>query len=294
MTSSASPTVRRRRLAVELRRLRGGRTGTTVAKALGWSPAKVSRYELGQGTFPLEEIEKLLEYYGVTEPRRAQLLDLAAEANERAWWDDYTDALSPQYMEFIGLEAEAVSELEWQVEAVPGLLQTEEYARAIHTAHQQVVLDPPGLFERRTAVRMIRQQVLTSRNPPLELSAVIDEAVLLRKVGSEEVMLQQLLHLAEMTQLPNVELRILPLEGESSLMAESFVVFGFSPEHETSRLGDVVSTESVENYFSIEGETDTYTFRLFFLAFANAALSPEASHELILGKARFWRDGAHD
>ncbi|MFZ0001377.1 MAG: helix-turn-helix transcriptional regulator [Trebonia sp.] len=286
MTSSASPTVRRRRLAVELRRLRGGRTGTTVAKALGWSPAKVSRYELGQGTFPLEEIEKLLEYYGVTEPRRAQLLDLAAEANERAWWDDYADALSPQYMEFIGLEAEAVSELEWQVEAVPGLLQTEEYARAIHTAHQRVVLMPPGIFERRIRARMIRQELLTTRNPPLVLSVVIDEAVLLRKVGSREVMARQLRHLAEMTQLPNVELRILPLEGESSLMAESFVVFGFSPEHETSRLGDVVSTESVENYFSIEGETDTYTFRLFFLAFTAAALSPDDSRELVLETTR--------
>jgi hypothetical protein len=89
-----------------------------------------------------------------------------------------------------------------------------------------------------------------------------------------------------MTQLPNVELRILPLEGESSLMAESFVVFGFSPEHETSRLGDVVSTESVENYFSIEGETDTYTFRLFFLAFTAAALSPDNSRELILETTR--------
>ena len=117
-------------------------------------------------------------------------------------------------MEFIGLEAEAVSELEWQVAAVPGLLQTEEYARAIHTAHQQVVLMPPGIFERRVAVRMIRQQVLTTRNPPLELSAVIDEAVLLRKVGSREVMSEQLRHLAEMSQLPNVELRILPLESE--------------------------------------------------------------------------------
>ena len=188
MTSSASPTVRRRRLAAELRRLRGGRTGTTVAKALDWSPAKVSRYELGQGSFPLEEIEKLLNYYGVIEPRRTQLLDLAAEANEPAWWYDYADALSPEYLEFIGLEAEAASELVWQVTAIPGLLQTEEYARAIHTAHQQVVLDPPGLFERRTAVRMIRQQVLTSRNPPLELSVVIDEAVLLRKVGNRAVM----------------------------------------------------------------------------------------------------------
>jgi transcriptional regulator with XRE-family HTH domain len=289
VTSSASPTVRRRRLAVELRRLRGGHTGTTVAKALGWSPAKVSRYELGQGTFPLEEIEKLLEYYGVTEPRRAQLLDLAAEANERAWWDDYADALSPQYMEFIGLEAEAASELEWQVAAIPGLLQTEEYARAVHNAHQQAVLMPPGIFERRVQARMIRRELLTTRNPPLELSAVIDEAVLLRKVGSREVMARQLRHLAEMTQLPNVELRILPLAGGSSLMADSFVVFGFSREHETTRLGDVVSTESVENHLYIEGETDTYTFRLFFRAFVAASLSPDDSRERILQtRQRLW------
>ena len=294
MTSSASPTVRRRRLAAELRRLRGSRTGTTVAKALGWSAAKVSRYELGQGTFPLEEIEKLLDYYGVIEPRRAQLLALAAEANEPAWWYDYADALSPEYLEFIGLEAEAASELVWQVTAIPGLLQTEEYARAIHTAHQQVVLDPPGLFERRTAVRMIRQQVLTSRNPPLELSAVIDEAVLLRKVGSEEVMLQQLLHLAEVSRLPNVELQILPLDSEMSLMADSFLVFGFSPDDESGKIGDVVSTEGVTDELRIEGESDTYMFRLSFNAFANAALSPEASREQIVGKARFWRDGTHD
>ena len=288
MTSSASPTVRRRRLAAELRRLRGSRTGTAVAKALGWSPAKVSRYELGQGTFPLEEIEKLLDYYGVTDGRRAQLLDLAAEANERAWWSEYADALSPQYMEFIGLEAEAAAELVWQVVAVPGLLQTEAYARAVHTAHQRVVhMPPPGVFERRVAVRMIRQQVLTTRNPPLQLSAVIDESVLLRTVGSEEVMLQQLLHLAEVSRLQNVELRILPLESEMSLMADSFLVFGFSPDDESGKLGDVVSTEGVTDELRIEGESDTYMFRLIFNAFANASLSPEASRELILGKARF-------
>ena len=286
MTSSASPTVRRRRLAAELRRLRGGSTtGTTVAKALGWSPAKISRYELGQGSFPLEEIEKLLDYYGVTEPRRAQLLDLAAEANERAWWDDYGDALSPEYMEFIGLEAEASSAMVWQVEAVPGLLQTEEYARAIHDAHQKVVLMPPGGFERRVQVRMIRQRVLTTRNPPLELSAVIDESVLLRKVGSRSVMNAQLQHLAEMAELPNIELRILPLRGKTSLKADSFVVFGFSAEHEASKLGDVVTTESVKSELYVEGETETYEFRLFFSAFAAASLPPGESRELLLETA---------
>lgn len=282
MTSSASPTVRRRRLAAELRRLRGSRTGTTVAKALGWSPAKVSRYELGQGTFPLEEIEKLLDYYGVTDPHRSQLLDLAVEANERGWWEDYGEALTQEYRDFIGLEAEAASELAWQVAAVPGLLQTEAYARAIHAAHQKVVLEPPGVFQRRVAARMIRQQVLTTRNPPLELSTVIDEAVLLRKVGGREVMFEQLRHLAEMSELPNVELRILPLQSETSLKADSFVVFGFGPEHETSKLSDVVSTEGVTDTFSIGGETGTYPFRLIFDAFVAASLSSEASRELIL------------
>ena len=286
MTSSASPTVRRRRLAAELRRLRGSHTGTTVAKALGWSPAKVSRYELGQGTFPLEEIEKLLDYYGVIEPRRSQLLALAVEANEPAWWYDYADALPPGYMEFVGLEAEAASALDWQVAAVPGLLQTERYARAIHAAHQQVILMPPGVFERRVAVRMIRQQVLITRDPPLELSAVIDESVLLRKVGSQEVMSAQLRHLAEIAQLPNVDLRVLPLQSETSLRAEGFVVFGFGPQHETSKLGDVVSTEVAENSLYIEGETDTYIFRLFFGAFARASLTPNDSRELILETAR--------
>jgi transcriptional regulator with XRE-family HTH domain len=286
VTSSASPTVRRRRLAAELRRLRGGRTGTTVAKELGWSPAKVSRYELGQGTFPPEEIEKLLDYYGVTEPRRAQLLALAVEANERPWWYDYADALPPGYMEFIGLEAEATSQLEWQVAAIPGLLQTEAYARAVHSAHQQVVLMPPGVFERRIAVRMLRQQVLTVRNPPLELSAVIDESVLLRHAGSPEVMVEQLRYLAEMAELPNVELRVLPLQSETSLKADSFVMFGFNPEHEISKLGDVVSTEGIEQHLYIEGETDTYTFRLFFQAFVKASLSPGDTREMIRETAR--------
>jgi transcriptional regulator with XRE-family HTH domain len=277
VTSSASPTVRRRRLAAELRRLRGNDTGSKVAKALGWSAAKVSRYELGQGSFPLEEIEKLLTYYRVPEPRRTQLLALAVEANERAWWDDYADALYPEYREFIGLEAEAASALAWQMAAIPGLLQTEAYARAIHKAHQQVVLMPPGVFERRIQARMIRQKVLTERNPPLELSAVIDESVLQRKVGTRDVMSEQLRHVAEMAKLPNVDLRILPLQRDTSLMADSFVVFGFGPE-----LSDVVSAEGVTSELRIEGEIDTYAFRLIFEAFVRASLPPQDSRELIL------------
>jgi len=173
--------------------------------------------------------------------------------------------------------------------AVPGLLQTEEYARAVNTAHQKVVLMPPGIFERRVQARMIRQQVLTVRNPPLQLSVVLDESVLLRQVGTKQVMAQQLRHLAEVAQLPNVDLRILPLQGETSLRADSFMVFGFSSEDESDKLGDVVSTEGATDELHIEGETDTYIFRLIFDAFVAASLSPDDSRELILETVpRLW------
>jgi transcriptional regulator with XRE-family HTH domain len=284
---SASPTVQRRRLAAELRRLRGGRTGGTVASALGWSPAKVSRYELGQTSFPLEEVEKLLNFYGVPEPRRSQLLALAVDANERGWWEDYADVLAPHYMDFIGLEAEAATVAEWQNVAIPGLLQTEEYAHQVIGAYQSVVRMPPGHVERRSRVRMMRKRVLTQRDPPLEFSTVIDESVLLRKVGSADVMLGQLRHCADMAELPNVELRILPLQRQTALMATSYMVLGFSQRDEAGALGDIVSTESQNDAdLDIEGETDTYIYRLIFQALAEAALSREESHDRILSTAR--------
>jgi transcriptional regulator with XRE-family HTH domain len=289
VAGSGSPTVGRRRLAAELRRLRlrGGQTGGAVASALGWSSAKISRYELGQTSFPLEEVEKLLDFYEVSEPRRSQLLALAADANERGWWEAYADVLSAGYMQFIGLEAEAASVAEWQNLAIPGLLQTGEYARQVIAAFQTVVRMPPGHVERRAWVRMVRQRVLTERDPPLELSAVIDESVLLRSVGSRELMSAQLRHLAEMAELPNVEIRVLPLRSEVALMADSFMVLGFSQQREPSKLGDVVSTESLtETGLYIEGETDTYIYRLIFDALAGESLSPDESRGLILQTAR--------
>jgi len=288
VAASGSPTVRRRRLAAELHRLRGNRTGTAVAKALGWSPAKISRYELGRTSYPLDEVEKLLEFYGVAEPRRVQLLALAEEANQRGWWEDYADAISPEYMEYIGLEAEAASVAVWENVAVPGLLQTEEYARRVTATYQVAVRVPPGILERRARVRMIRQEILT-RDPPFMLSVVLDEAVLLRSVGGRELMHSQLRHLATMSELPNLDLRVLPLGQEAPVLAASFEIFGFTPIHETGRLGDVVSTESVHAYFHVEGETDTYLYRLFFQALADASLPPEESRHLIIQTAeRVW------
>ena len=286
MTSSASPTVRRRRLAAELRRLRGTRRAAPIASALGWSAAKISRYELGRTSFPIDEVAKLLEFYGVPEPRRSNLLTLAEDANQRGWWEEYADSLAPEYMEFIGLEAEAESVIHWAITGVPGLLQTEEYARQVHVSYQHAVPIPPGFIDRRVRVRMTRQEVLTTRQTPLRLSVVLDGSVLLRRIGNPELMRAQLLHMAAMSERPNIELRILPLDKGFSPPPGPFLVFGFPAEDETAKLGDVVSIEGLTDNLQVEGEIDTYIYRLFFNTLIEASLSPDESRHLLLRTAQ--------
>jgi Domain of unknown function (DUF5753)/Helix-turn-helix domain len=291
VTTSGSPTVRRRRLAAELRRLRGNRTGVDVARQLGWSTAKISRYELGHGGFPVDEVEKLLDLYRVAQPRRMQLLALAEEANQRGWWEDpeYASALGYDLMEFVGLEAEAVSAAQWQPLLVPGLLQTEPYARRVMSGYAGAVPTPPGILERRVQARILRKDVLTGREPVLQFNVVLDESVLLRDFGGSEIMFDQLRHLTEMAELPNVDLRVLPLRSDASLTADAFVIFDFSPVHETTKLADVVCTESLKSELYVEGETDTYIYRQFFEAVTSTSLSPQASRQLIFESAeRLW------
>jgi hypothetical protein len=266
-------------------------TGGAVARALGWSPAKISWYELGQTNFPPDEVEKLLDFYGVAEPRRSQMLTLAAEAGQRGWWEEYSDVLAPEFMEFVGLEAEADSMAHWQVSVIPGLLQTEEYARQLNTGYHSVIPTPPGVLERLVRVRMIRQELL-SREPAFRLSAVMDESVVLRRIGDQGLMHAQLLHLAAAADLPNVELRIMPLSNrETSLVAESFTIlsFGTGRTGAAGRLPDVVSTEGVTSELYVEGEPDTYMYRLVFQGLVNASLSSAESQRLIRRTAEgFW------
>ncbi|MGH3282798.1 MAG: Scr1 family TA system antitoxin-like transcriptional regulator [Trebonia sp.] len=135
MAVSGAPTVRQRRLGAELRRLRADRTGDEVAAALGWSPSKVSRYELARTGTSVAEVGKLLDYYRVTGPHREQVLALAREASQKGWWETYSDALPEELIALIALEDEASSSWMWQVEVIPGLLQTEEYARQVISAY---------------------------------------------------------------------------------------------------------------------------------------------------------------
>jgi hypothetical protein len=284
MTLLGSPTVRRRRLAAELRRLRGKRSGTQVSRGIGWSATKISRAESGHESLPPTEVEKLLDFYGVKDPLRGRLLELAQDATQRGWWDDYADALNPPLSEFIGLEAEAVSSLQWQADLVPGLLQTEGYVRELSAAYQTVYpTTPPGVVDRFVQARILRQKRLT-QEPVLQLSVVLDEAVLIRRIGDPGIMRAQLEHLADMADLPNVDLRVMPLNRATALMASSFVImsFGSSSSAEAASLGDVVSTESLSTELHVEGEADTYLYRLFFGKLAEASLSPADSRQLIL------------
>jgi hypothetical protein len=233
-------------------------------------------------------VEKMLDFYGVTDPERGQLLSLASEANERGWWEDYADALPDEYQAFIGLEVEAASAATWSVDIVPGLLQTEDYARQLHLGYQAVVPVPPGIIDTRVKVRMIRQKALT-RDPPLELSVVLDESVLLRSIGNQRLMYAQLQYLLQMADLPTVELRILPL-SKVRLAANSFTILSFNSIGGTGGLRDVVNTESVVGSdLYVEGETDTYFHRLVFQSLVDASLSPSEARVLISQTAeRLW------
>ena len=286
MSMPGSPTVRRRRLAAELRGIREsqGKSGDAVAAALRWSPSKVSRYELARTSLKPQEVERLLDYYDITGSRRTLLLQLAKDAARRGWWEEFSDSLSPDYQQFIGLEHEATAISIWHVEVVAGLLQTEAYARHIISSYNRVEPVAPGMIERLVRVRMRRQQVL-DRSLELQLSVVLDESILRRRIGDDRVMYEQLQRLVHEADRPNVTLHVLPLDTQHNVTLESFVLIRFGPEND-AMLQDVVSAEHLRADFSVEGERDTYLHRIAFQMLADEALDTASSRELILETAQ--------
>src|ERR1700745_1861382 len=162
MIAPSSPTVRRRRLAAELRGIREdrGKKGDTVAAALKWSPSKISRYERARTGLRPREVERPLDYYEITGARPALLLGRAEDAAQKGWWEEHADSLSDDYKQFIGLEHEATSMAIWHVDVVTGLLHTEAYARHIISSSSHVEPIPPGMIGRLVGGRMRRQQGL--------------------------------------------------------------------------------------------------------------------------------------
>jgi len=215
----------RRELGAELRRLRGDRRAATVATALGWSESKLSRIETAHTAISEEDLERLLAAYCVRVEDRARLHDLGHRGRVRAWWTPYRSSVPDPYDEFVALESEATFISEWESQVVPGLLQTDEYARAVIEAGADV--GDQGVAQRRLALRMARQAVLT-REPPPSLLMVLDEAVLYREVGGVEVLRRQVAKLTDDSRRPGVELRILPFSaGAHAGQGESFLVLEF-------------------------------------------------------------------
>ncbi|GGS82518.1 transcriptional regulator [Planobispora rosea] len=296
MARDVSPTVSRRRLAAELRRLREDAhlTGGQVAKALGWSTSKISRIENAQVGAQKDDVATLVSHYGVSEEWRDLLLELSRESEEKGWWEDYADVLSESYSTYIGLEAGASELVTWQGLVVPGLLQTAAYARATMRTTSLFLPALPGKAARLVHVRMRRQRLL-DEDPPLRFTALIDEAILRRRFGTAETMQQQLRHILKIAEFPHVVIRVLPLHVNHPSLPSSFVLLKFPERERLGRLhGDVLYLENALDATFEEGEETTYGFDMFFQQMVEESLSPEESLALIAEEARLADPGGND
>jgi len=288
MSASPRPSVRQRRLAAELRRLREDRrlTGDDVAAELSWSTAKVSRIENARTGARISDVRRLLELYGVNGPHLDELVALAQDAAEKGWWEEYRDLIGG-YPDFIAMEAEASSIRQWESHVMPGLLQTEDYARSVISGWNALATITPRELERRLEVRLRRQQLLQRVPRPAELSLVIDESVLRRRVGNASVMRAQIEHLLTLVELDNVRLQVLPLEGPHPVMEGSFTLLEFTPVHDVI-FPDVVHTESLAvSHF--EDEKVTHMYRLAYQALSDSALDLPDSRRAISSALALWQ-----
>src|ERR1700730_14260039 len=223
-STAGGPTVLRILLGSQLRRLREARgiSAQEAARAIRRSESKVSRIELGRTAVREIDIADLLTLYGITDrTERHQLLTLASRANQPGWWHKYGDVLPSWFEAYMGLEDAAAQIRIYEVQHVPSLLQTEDYAHAVTTLGRDGV--SAREIERKVQLRMARQAMLDRPDPP-NLQVVLDEAVLRRHVGGPAMMRDQLKHLAEMAERPNVTIQMLPFQASGGPVGGSFTI----------------------------------------------------------------------
>lgn len=279
MTERRSPTVRRRRLGAELRRRRdaAGVTIDAVAERLECSASKVSRIETGHTTATPRDVRDMLEIYGVTGPEADELVQIAREARQKGWWHPYSTVLTGAY---VGFEAAARSVRAYEQQVVPGLLQTADYARAMIRAARPDITDED--VAQSVHVRLKRQSLLTQEDR-IDVWAVLDEAVLSRPVGGDEVMRAQLHRLVEAADLPNVTLQVLPFEvGAHAGMDGTFTILDF-PEPSDA---DVVYAENATGGLFLEKSEELRKYIFIFDHIRAAALTPDESVAMIAKRAK--------
>jgi transcriptional regulator with XRE-family HTH domain len=277
MPEAHSPTVRGRKLASELKRLRkrADLTHAQVAAHLGegWSESKISRIE-GAKTKPSERgVKQLLDLYGVDSATRAALVELAKDAWKRGWWTDYGDVFRGSY---VALEDDASRIFEWSPQLIPGLLQTEAYARAVIAASAR---GDDAVVQRRVMARMTRTALLGRTNPAAPaLSVVIDEGALRRPIGGRDVMRAQLHALLDAGRRPNVTIQVMPYDaGAHPGLSGAFIVLSF-PEDIAVDVG-YAETRIGDGY--AEDAATVGALKLDSEALQAAALPPEGSLEFI-------------
>jgi transcriptional regulator with XRE-family HTH domain len=281
------PSVHRRRLAAELRRLRehAGFIGEEVADRLGWSASKVSRIETSKSELKQADLQLLLDLYRVGEPHRSELLALRREFTQEPLANDSTIAsLRAGYSAFVYAEAEAITLWTWEPLVLPGLLHTEGYAREVMRGWSDMFDLSPTELETRVEARIMRQQVL-NRDLPLELSAVLDESVIHRQFGDSFIMRRQLERLIESSEMPNIEIRVLPLIGYHPIGTGPFVYMQFMQDHAVP-VNDIVTVEQLTSHHYIEDTAQTNMYRVTFERLRAEALGVTQSRALIAAALR--------
>lgn len=279
MPARSSPTVKRRRLAAELRRYRetAHLTIDEVAERLEWSTAKISRIENARVSVLPRDVKFLLREYGMTDKEEAWdlLLTLARESRQRGWWQQYGEAVPDWFEVYVGLEAEAATIFAYDAEFVPGILQTEEYAWTIHRA--QLPTATTAEIDRLVKVRMARQEVLHSTDAP-QLWLILNEAVIRRVVGNGTVMQEQLERLIEASRLPNLTLQVIPFTaGAHAAMDGSFILLGFPEPNDPH----IVYVEYHTGSLYLEKQPEVERYRLMFDHLRASALPVNASRALM-------------
>jgi transcriptional regulator with XRE-family HTH domain len=271
-----APTLLKMLVGVQLAGIRedAGLSQDQAARAVGFSPAKLSRIEAGKGRRPPTEadIRALLERYGAEEYEASVLLQLLRRAGEPGWWQRYDKRLMPEWFDrLVGLQEAATAIRTFELQYVPGLLQTEDYTRAV--VERGLPTAPGREVQRRVELRMHRRELLHRPEAP-QLWAIVDESVLLRVLGSREVMRAQLEHLVEMAQRPHVTVQIVPLDvtnASAPAMPITYLRFGGVD------LPDIVYLEHIKSAAFLEDRDETEEYRLALDRLGDEALNPRES-----------------
>jgi transcriptional regulator with XRE-family HTH domain len=280
---TGGPTVLRILLGAQLRRLRESKRISLeeAGNVIRASHSKISRLETGRVGFKDRDIADLLTFYGVTdEADRQALRDLAARANKQGWWHDYSDVLPNWFEAYVGLEEAATQIRAYEVQFVPGLLQTGDYARAVALLGYPNA--PSREIDRRVGLRLARQVVFTRPNPP-NIWVVLDEAVLRRPIGSAEILRAQIRQLLDLAQRPNVTIQVVPFQaGGHAAAGGPFSILRFA-EYD---LPDVVYLEQLTSALYLDKQEVVDSYLMVMDRLAVEAATPSASIKVMRSALR--------